>query len=115
MTNDYFKKNLKPDLLNTYVAPALDESTPNDLWQLLQNLPTPSSVIFIDTGLHYHAHQGLVEKLKEKNHRIVWIKLLSTKPFDPVNNKTKNFSFEKRKLVQFSRIPMCKLLISVLV
>ena len=81
----------------------------------LDSVNFSSSVIFIDTSLHYHAHQGLVEKLKEKNHRIVWIKPLSTELFDPVNNKTKNFSFEKRKLVQFSRIPMCKLLISVLV
>ncbi|CAF5107708.1 unnamed protein product, partial [Rotaria sp. Silwood1] len=81
MTNDYFKKNLNLEPANSFVSPALHESTPDDLWKLFENLPPSSLVIFIDS--EYHLQKALVDKLQQKKHRIVWIKLLSTESLEP--------------------------------
>ncbi|CAF3856335.1 unnamed protein product [Rotaria sp. Silwood1] len=84
MTNDYFKKNLNLEPANSFVSPALHESTPDDLWKLFENLPPSSLVIFIDS--EYHLQKALVDKLQQKKHRIVWIKLLSTESLEPNSN-----------------------------
>ncbi|CAF4918171.1 unnamed protein product, partial [Rotaria socialis] len=44
MTNDYFKKSLNHESADSLVSPALDQSTPDDLWKIFQDLP-PSSLI----------------------------------------------------------------------
>ncbi|CAF0991097.1 unnamed protein product [Rotaria sordida] len=84
MANDYFKKNLNPEPVNSFVSPALHESTPDDLWKIFENLPSSSLIVFIDT--EYDSQKSLIDKLQKKKHRIVWIKLLSTKSLEPNSN-----------------------------
>ncbi|CAF5184600.1 unnamed protein product, partial [Rotaria magnacalcarata] len=84
MTNDYFKKSLNPESADSLVSPALDQSTPDDLWKTFQDLPPSSLIVFIDR--EYHLQKALVDKLQQKNHRIVWIKLLSTESLESNSN-----------------------------
>ncbi|CAF1244225.1 unnamed protein product [Adineta steineri] len=84
MANDYFRKNLNPERPLSFVSPALHEATPDDLSKTFENLPPSSIVVFIDKD--YHLQKPLVEKLQEKGHHIVWIKILSTELFDPNSN-----------------------------
>ncbi|CAF2691382.1 unnamed protein product [Rotaria sp. Silwood2] len=84
MANDYFKNTLDPEPANSFVSPALYESTPDDLWKIFENLPPSSLVIFIDS--EYHLQKTLIDKLQQKKHRIVWIKLLSTESLEPNSN-----------------------------
>jgi len=44
-----------------------------------------SLILFIWNFVEYHSQKALVEKLQEKKHHIVWIKLLSTEPFELVS------------------------------